>query len=243
MPRAIRRTRSSSLVARLGRWVVGLSAGFVMLSVLSVLLFRWLPVPVSSVMIERELQALSEGRAPGYDYRWVDYADISPQLKLAVIAAEDQRFPAHHGFDQQQIQQALSAWRSGGSLRGASTISQQTAKNLWLWSSSSWSRKAIEVWFTLLIEFLWPKQRILEVYLNLAEWDVGVFGAEAAARHYFGVGAAELGAGQAARLAAVLPAPRVWDPLRPNARVAQRIQWVERQMRQLGGVGYLQRLQ
>ncbi|WP_043449148.1 monofunctional biosynthetic peptidoglycan transglycosylase [Halotalea alkalilenta] len=243
MPRATRRTRSPSFIARLGRWIAGLSVGFVMLSVLSVLLFRWLPVPVSSVMIERELQALSEGRAMGYDYRWVDYADISPQLKLAVIAAEDQRFPVHHGFDQQQIQQALSAWRSGGSLRGASTISQQTAKNLWLWSDSSWSRKAIEAWFTLLIEFLWPKQRILEVYLNLAEWDVGVFGAEAAARHYFGIGAAELGTGQAARLAAVLPAPRVWDPLRPNARVAQRIQWVERQMRQLGGVGYLQRLQ
>lgn len=127
----------------------------------------------------------------------------------------------------------------GGSIRGASTLSQQVSKNLFLWSGRSWLRKGLEAWFTGLIEILWPKQRILEVYLNSVEWDAGVFGAEAAARHHFSVGAASLSRQQASLLAAVLPNPRAWSAGHPSSYVARRAGWIRRQMGQLGGEGYL----
>ncbi len=137
---------------------------------------------------------------------------------------------------------ALDAWFSGDSLRGASTISQQTAKNLFLWTDRSWVRKGLEAWFTVLIELLWPKERILEVYLNIVEWDRGVFGLEAAAQHYFGVSADRLSEAQASRLAAILPNPREWSASRPSSYIVKRSQWIQRQMRQLGGSAYLERL-
>ncbi|GHB00415.1 monofunctional biosynthetic peptidoglycan transglycosylase [Modicisalibacter luteus] len=218
-------------------------AGFVTVSVLLVLLLRVVPVFGSMVMVERKVQSWVSAESLNIRHDWTPWERLSDQAKLAVIAAEDQKFPQHYGFDFDQMRKALMAWRSGDNLRGASTISQQTAKNLFLWTGRNWLRKALEAWFTVLIELLWPKERILEVYLNIAEWDNGVFGLEAAAQHYFGVSASELNTTQASRLAAILPNPREWSASRPSSYVLQRSQWIQRQMRQLGGVRYLERLE
>ncbi|MBS9404739.1 monofunctional biosynthetic peptidoglycan transglycosylase [Halomonas sp. TRM85114] len=214
--------------------------GFVALSLLLVLLFRVVPVFGSMVMVERKVASWVAREPLAIEHQWRDWEALSDHAKLAVIAAEDQRFPDHHGFDVAAIRQALEASRNGRRLRGASTISQQTAKNLFLWTGRHWVRKGIEAWFTLLIEALWPKQRILEVYLNIVEWDNGVFGLEAASQHYFGVSASQLSAAQASRLAAILPNPRDWDAARPSAHVEQRSAWIRQQMNNLGGAGYLE---
>lgn len=159
-----------------------------------------------------------------------------------MIAAEDQRFPDHYGFDFVEIQQALEDQEEGQALRGASTLTQQTAKNLFLWSGRSWIRKGLEMWFTVLLEVLWPKQRILEVYLNIAEFGQYTFGVESASQRFFNKPAARLTAGEAARLAAVLPNPLRYRVDQPSDYIRKRQRWIERQMRQLGGVAYLDRL-
>jgi monofunctional biosynthetic peptidoglycan transglycosylase len=156
-----------------------------------------------------------------------------------VVASEDQRFPVHHGFDFKQIQAALEKAGDGGRMRGASTISQQVAKNLFLWNGRSSIRKGAEVWFTLLIEILWPKQRILEVYLNLAEFGPGIYGAQAAAQQIFGKSAARLTREEGARLAAVLPNPKQLRAALPSAYVLRRQGEIERQMAALGGTAWL----
>ncbi|OLO10362.1 monofunctional biosynthetic peptidoglycan transglycosylase [Chromohalobacter japonicus] len=224
------------------RFLLFVILGFVGLSVLLVLVFRVVPVFGSTVMLERKIESWVSGEPISIQQQWRPWASLSDNTKLAVIASEDQRFPMHHGFDFNQMQKALDAWFSGDSLRGASTISQQTAKNLFLWTGRTWVRKGFEAWFTVLIELLWPKERILEVYLNVVEWDSGVFGLEAAAQHYFGVHADQLTAAQASRLAAILPNPREWSASRPSAYIQQRSQWIRQQMRQLGGSAYLERL-
>ncbi len=224
------------------RFLLFVILGFVGLSVLLVLVFRVVPVFGSTVMLERKIESWVSGEPISIHQQWRPWASLSDNAKLAVIASEDQRFPMHHGFDFNQMQKALDAWFSGDSLRGASTISQQTAKNLFLWTDRTWVRKGFEAWFTVLIELLWPKERILEVYLNVVEWDSGVFGLEAAAQHYFGVHADQLTAAQASRLAAILPNPREWSASRPSAYIQQRSQWIRQQMRQLGGSAYLERL-
>ncbi|MCK0744320.1 monofunctional biosynthetic peptidoglycan transglycosylase [Chromohalobacter nigrandesensis] len=224
------------------RFLLFVILGFVGLSVLLVLVFRVVPVFGSTVMLERKIESWVSGEPITIQQQWRPWASLSDNAKLAVIASEDQRFPMHHGFDFDQMQKALDAWFSGDSLRGASTISQQTAKNLFLWTGRTWVRKGFEAWFTVLIELLWPKERILEVYLNVVEWDSGVFGLEAAAQHYFGVSADQLTAAQASRLAAILPNPREWSASRPSAYIQQRSRWIQRQMRQLGGSAYLERL-
>ncbi|WP_280561803.1 monofunctional biosynthetic peptidoglycan transglycosylase [Chromohalobacter sp. 48-RD10] len=224
------------------RFLLFVIFGFVGLSVLLVLVFRVVPVFGSTVMLERKIESWVSGEPIAIHQQWRPWAGLSDDAKLAVIASEDQRFPMHHGFDFDQMQKALDAWFSGDSLRGASTISQQTAKNLFLWTDRNWIRKGFEAWFTVLIELLWPKERILEVYLNIVEWDRGVFGLEAAAQHYFGVSADQLSAAQASRLAAILPNPREWSASRPSTYIQQRSQWIRQQMRQLGGSAYLERL-
>ncbi|MBV2134123.1 monofunctional biosynthetic peptidoglycan transglycosylase [Pseudomonas sp. MAP12] len=211
-------------------------------SVLLVLLLRWLPPPGSALMVERKVESWIDGQPIDLQRDWRPWAELPDDLKVAVIAAEDQRFAEHWGFDMTAIRAALAHNERGGSLRGASTLSQQVAKNLFLWSGRSWLRKGLEAWFTVLIETLWPKQRILEVYLNSAEWGTGVFGAEAAAQHHFGKGAPYLSSQQASLLAAVLPNPRDWSASRPSGYVQQRAGWIRRQMRQLGGSHYLNRL-
>jgi monofunctional glycosyltransferase len=204
------------------------------LSIASVALLRWVDPPTSAFMLARQLETQA-----GVDYRWVDWRRLSSQLPIALVAAEDQQFPRHRGFDVAAIEAALSERGGAGPRRGASTISQQVAKNLFLWSGRSWLRKAVEAWFTAWIELWWSKQRILEVYANIAEFGDGIYGAEAAAQRFFGKPAAALDAAESARLAAVLPNPRRYSVARPGAYVQQRQQWIERQVRQLGGPGYL----
>ncbi|QTP58122.1 monofunctional biosynthetic peptidoglycan transglycosylase [Billgrantia antri] len=223
------------------RWAALVGAAFVVLSIVLVLMLRYVPVYGSMVMLERKVEAWAAGETLPLRHQWRPWAELSDHAKLAVIAAEDQRFALHHGFDVDEIRRAWEASRNGATLRGASTISQQTAKNLFLWTGRSWLRKGFEAWFTVLLEALWPKQRILEVYLNIVEWDHGVFGLEAAGQHYFGVSAGRLSETQASRLAAILPNPRHWDATRPGPHVERRSQWIRQQMRNLGP-GYLEQL-
>ncbi|WP_285419156.1 monofunctional biosynthetic peptidoglycan transglycosylase [Pseudomonas sp. efr-133-TYG-5] len=208
-------------------------------SIVLVLVFRFVPPPGTALMIERKVESWVDGEPIDLQRTWKPWDEISDDLKVAVMAGEDQKFPEHWGFDFDAIQAALAHNELGGSIRGASTLSQQVSKNLFLWSGRSYLRKGLEAWFTALIEVFWPKQRILEVYLNSVEWDDGVFGAEAAARHHFGVSAKSLSRQQASYLAAVLPNPRVWSASHPTAYVARRAGWIRQQMSQLGGTSYL----
>ncbi|WP_261643837.1 monofunctional biosynthetic peptidoglycan transglycosylase [Erwinia mallotivora] len=205
----------------------------------AILLFSFLPVPFSAVMAERQLTAWFRGDF-GYVAHsdWVGMDDIAPWMPLAVIAAEDQKFPEHWGFDVQAIQTVLD--NEGGRMRGASTLSQQTAKNMFLWDGRSWIRKGLEAGLTVGIETVWTKRRILTVYLNVAEFGKGVFGVEEASQRYFHKPASRLTMSEAALLAAVLPNPIRFRADAPSAYVRQRQQWILRQMRQLGGEGFLQ---
>jgi monofunctional biosynthetic peptidoglycan transglycosylase len=200
-----------------------------------VALLRFVPPPTTAFMLAHR----ASGTHAEVDFRWVPAARLSPHLPIALVAAEDQAFRAHHGFDLASIQKALAERERGGT-RGASTISQQVAKNLFLWSGRSWVRKGLEAYFTVLIELLWSKQRIIEVYANVAEFGDGVYGAEAASRRYFGRSAAQLTSRQAALLAAVLPNPKQMRVDRPTRYVWRRVDWIERQVRQLGGAQYFE---
>jgi len=205
-----------------------------LLSVVVVAMFRWVPVPVTAFMIRDSV--------PDQQHDWVPWSAISRHAAAAVIAAEDQKFLEHDGFDFEAIDKAMTDAKRGRRLRGASTISQQVAKNLFLWPGQSWVRKGLEAWFTLWIELLWPKQRILEVYLNSAEFGRGIWGVEAASRHYFGEPAAKLTRPEAALLAAVLPNPKRYRVSNPSPFVRQRQDWILWQMRMLGGAGLLRTL-
>jgi monofunctional biosynthetic peptidoglycan transglycosylase len=222
------------------RWLLIAVIGLVGLSVLQVLVLRVVDPPFSAFMAERQLSAWAQGDwKSGVAYDWRDLDAIAPSLPLAVVAAEDQNFPVHNGFDFKAIEKARASNARGHKVRGASTISQQVAKNLFLWSGRSWVRKGIEAWYTVLIEALWPKHRILETYVNIAEFGDGVYGAQAAARRFFGVDASRLTPAQSARLAAVLPSPRRYDARRPGPYVQRRSHGIQRQMRHLGPGGDL----
>jgi monofunctional glycosyltransferase len=205
-------------------------------SVLAVASLRWINPPFTAFMAEAQAAAWSN-RDANYVYRhsWVDLDRISPNLPLAVVAAEDQKFPEHWGFDVPAIEKAYALNQHSHKVRGASTISQQVAKNLFLWSGRSYFRKGLEAYFTLLIEALWPKRRILEVYLNIAEFGYGTYGAEAAAQRFFHKPAAGLSRGDAAALAAVLPSPERFSAVAPSRYVQQRREWILGQMQALGG--------
>lgn len=230
--------------ARWGRRLLALPLLLAALTVVQVLVLRFIDPPFSAFMAARQVAAWSGGDwrfRVAYD--WRDLDQIAPHLPVALVAAEDQNFAAHRGFDLEAIAKARANNARGRKVRGASTISQQTAKNLFLWSGRSWVRKGLEAWYTVLIEALWPKWRILEVYANVAEFGDGVYGAQAAARSYFGKDAARLGPSESARLAAVLPSPKRYSVARPGPYVQRRAQSIERQMRQIGGTGYLQQIQ
>lgn len=225
---------------RLLRWSVIILAAWVALTATPVLLLRWLDPFTSAFMLRERFGArAADGAGARIAYEWVDMERISPHAALAVIAAEDQRFPFHSGFDVDSIRDSLDAAARGRRLRGASTISQQVAKNLFLWPGRSLVRKGLEAWFTVLIETMWPKRRILEVYLNIAELGHGVYGVQAASLKFFGKPAARLTPGEAALLAAVLPNPRRFRADRPSAYVLSRRDWILGQMRSLGGLAYL----
>ncbi|WP_145481999.1 monofunctional biosynthetic peptidoglycan transglycosylase [Yersinia aldovae] len=216
--------------------------GIVGLWLAGILIFAFLPVPFSMVMIERQLGAWLTGDFSYVAHSdWVPMDEISPYMALAVMAAEDQKFPGHWGFDVGAIESALSHnQRNQNRIRGASTLSQQTAKNLFLWDGRSWVRKGLEVGLTAGIELVWTKRRILTVYLNIAEFGDGIFGVEAAARHFFNKPASKLSASEAALLAAVLPNPLRFKVNAPSGYVISRQQWILRQMRQLGGKEFIQ---
>lgn len=226
----IRRIAGRIALVWLGLWLAG------------ILLFAFLPVPFSAVMAERQIGAWLRGDFSYVAHSdWVGHDEISPWMGLAVIASEDQKFPTHWGFDVAAIESVLDKKES--QMRGASTLSQQTAKNLFMWDGRSWIRKGLEAGLTVGLETVWTKRRILTVYLNIAEFGPGIFGVEAAAQRYFHKPASRLTAADAALLAAVLPNPIRYRAAAPSGYIRERQQWILRQMRQLGGEGFLQRNQ
>lgn len=229
------------LFRRLWRGLAYTLLGALLLSITAVAVLRFIDPWTSAVIVNARIAAWSDDDPQPWRLRqeWRDYDRISGQLALAVVASEDQLFPTHNGFDFQQIQKAMDEAERGRRARGASTITQQVAKNLFLWNGRSYVRKGLEAWFTLLIEWLWPKQRTLEIYLNIAEFGRGIYGAEAAAQSFFHKPASGLSRAEAARLAAVLPSPRRYRAENPGRYVQQRERQIEAQMAALGGTAYL----
>jgi monofunctional biosynthetic peptidoglycan transglycosylase len=213
--------------------------GWVLITCTMVLLLRWVHPFTSAYMLEARLHANAGYRT---HFEWVDLEDISPHAAIAVIASEDQQFPFHAGFDFKSIREAVRASERGKKLRGASTISQQVAKNLFLWNGG-FLRKGLEAYFTVLIELMWPKERILETYLNIAQFGSGVYGVEAAAQHFYHKPAARLSSPESALLAAVLPNPIRMRVDRPSTYVLSRRDWILGQMRGLGGASYLKSIE
>lgn len=244
MARGTRRSRKGSAkTARSGsllRRIIG-AAGVLLLVWIAattalVASLRYVDPPVTAMMLQQSVPVRAQKHA------WAPRSAISVEAAYAVIASEDQRFLLHNGFDVEEIKRAIETYRAGGNLRGASTISQQVAKNLFLWPGKSFVRKGVEAYFTLLIETMWPKERILEVYLNVAELGEGIFGVEAAAQAYFGTSAATLRDEQAALLAAVLPNPKVLRVDAPSEYVRSRQAWILGQMRRLRADGHYREL-
>jgi len=228
--------RTHSWAGRIVRTVLWVVVVWIAATAAVVLLFRWVNPPLSAVMAETSIAAtLARDHGYALNHAWVDLTRISPNLALAVVAAEDQKFPEHWGFDVAAIEKAYALNQHSHRVRGASTITQQVAKNLFLWSGRSYFRKGLEAYFTVLIEGCWPKRRILEVYLNIAEFGYGIYGAEAAAQHYFHKPAARLTRADAALLAAVLPNPQRFRVDAPSRYVEQRRGWILSQMQALGG--------
>lgn len=224
-----RRPSPSSVWRTLAGLVLRTAVLALVTAVALVATLRFVDPPTTAYMLAAGIAARRDGE-PLPRQHWVEDACLPDSARLAVIAAEDQRFASHRGFDFGQIEAALAEARDGGRMRGASTISQQTARNLFLWSGGGWVRKGLEAGFTVLVEILWPKQRILEVYLNVAEFGPGVYGVGAAAAHFFDGQAAALSASQSALLAAVLPSPRRYDAAAPGDYLRARRRWILGQM-------------
>ncbi|MBL7936938.1 MAG: monofunctional biosynthetic peptidoglycan transglycosylase [Bacteroidia bacterium] len=203
---------------------------FFILSIVSVIIYRWVPIPVTPLMLIRDVEQLGNGKGITMKHDWVPLEEISPKLQLAVVCSEDQNYLKHYGFDLGAIKKAMKENEQGKRIRGASTITQQTAKNVFLWQGRSYIRKGLEVWFTLLIETFWSKERIMEVYLNSIEMGNGIYGAEAASQYWFHKSAKKLSKDDAAAIAAILP-----NPLRLKANpasdyVSKRKVWIKQQM-------------
>jgi len=220
-------------VRRLLGILLKVTLAFLALSVLSVIVLRFMAPPFSALMVERRIGSwFAEGRYSS-TYRWVSLDKIAPVMSAAVIASEDQKFSDHYGFDIDAIQRAMGHNERSPRTKGASTLTQQTAKNMFLWSSRSWLRKGVEAYFTVLLETFWGKRRILETYLNIVEFGDGIYGVEAAAQYYFRKPASRLNSEEAAILAAVLPNPRRYKVKSPSPYVRDRQQWILQQMYQL----------
>lgn len=231
-----------SLPVRLLQYLLWAIAGWLLLTSSLVLALRWIDPPVTAFMLIDARAGAKAAKPYRIRHHWVDGNHISAHAKVAVIAAEDQQFPNHFGFDLKSINEALEDRQSGRRVRGASTITQQVAKNLFLWPGQSWVRKGLEAYFSVLIELLWSKERILTVYLNIAEFGRGVFGVGAASEVFFKKPPARLTASQAALLAAVLPSPKRMRADSPSRYVRSRQQWIQGQMRGLGGTDLLRQL-
>jgi monofunctional biosynthetic peptidoglycan transglycosylase len=222
--------------AKLWRLFLKICLWFLIISIVSVVILRWLPVPATPLMlIQCVEQVFDSKRELKLKKDWVSLNEISPNLQLAVVCSEDQNFLEHYGFDLDAIEKAVEHNKNHKRKRGASTISQQTAKNVFLYDGRNWLRKGLEVYFTLMIELVWNKERIMEVYLNVIEFGDGVYGAEAASQQFFHTSAKNLSRSQAALLAAVLPAPRRFSASHPSGYVRGRQGWILGQMENWGG--------
>jgi monofunctional biosynthetic peptidoglycan transglycosylase len=221
----------SSILSKVLLW-------FLMVTVLWVLVYRFVNPPITLLMIQRNMERSADDKSSKMEKTWVDFDDISDNMKRAAVSAEDQLFLKHIGFDVKAIEKAFATNKKGKKIKGGSTISQQTAKNVFLWPGRSWVRKGFEAYFTLLIEILWSKERILEVYLNVIEMGDGVYGAEAAAQEYFGKSCRKLTKSQSALIAACFPNPRRWTPRKPTQYIKHRQYLILRNMRRLGPLDF-----
>ncbi len=218
------------LLTKIFRMVLRIIIFFLILSISSVILFRWVAIPLTPLMLIRCAEQKSEGKDMTLKHDWVNMEKISPKLQLAVVCSEDQNYLKHYGFDWGAIEKAMKNNELGKKIRGASTISQQTAKNVFLWPGRSYVRKGFEVYFTLLIEVCWSKERIMEVYLNSIEMGKGVYGAEAAAQFWFKKSAEKLNKDESAAIAAILPNPLKYVANPPSAYIQKRKSWIKQQM-------------
>ena len=216
------------IITKILKW---LAVGFLAISVLSVLVYRWVPVYVTPLMLIRCGESIIDGKTPAIHHRWVPLEEMSKYMPVAVIASEDANFLSHHGFDFDAIRSAAKDMKKGKRRRGASTISQQTAKNVFLTPSSTWLRKGLEAYFTVLIELLWSKERIMEVYLNSIEMGPQIYGVEAVAIRHFGCQASELTRAKCALIAATLPNPLKFSSLKPSRYMRKRQKQIEHEMR------------
>ena len=214
-------------IKKILRWMVVL---FFSSTILSVIVYRFLPVYITPLMVIRCIQQAGRGESITLHHHWVSLDEISPHMPVAVMASEDQRFLLHHGFDYNAIEKAAVHNLNGGKKRGASTISQQTAKNVFLWPGRSWVRKGFETYFTFLIELMWSKQRIMEVYLNSIEMGDGIYGVDAVAEYHFDKKAKDLFRGECALIAASLPNPLKMDSGHPTAYMRKRQREIEHEM-------------
>lgn len=218
------------LITKILRILLRIVIIFLVLSIGTTLLYKWLPVPVTPLMLIRCVEQKADGKSMVLKHDWVSLEEISPKLQLAVVCSEDQNYLNHFGFDFKAIEKAMESNAEGKKIRGASTISQQTAKNVFLWPGRSYIRKGFEVYFTLLIEVFWSKERIMEVYLNSIEMGKGIYGAEAAAKYWFKKSASKLSKDESAAIAAILPNPLKYVANPPSSYIVKRKEWIKKQM-------------
>lgn len=227
-----------SLTKKISTIITQVFLWFLLVSVLWVLAYRFINPPITLLMVLRNIERKADGKPVKLEKDWVDFEDMSDNMKRAAVSAEDQLFLKHVGFDVKAIEKAFATNKKGRKIKGGSTISQQTAKNVFLWPGRSWIRKGFEAYFTLLIEMMWSKERILEVYLNVIEMGDGIYGAEAAARTYYGKSCTSLSRSQAALIAACFPNPRKWTPKNPTRYIRHRQYLIVKNMRRLGPLDF-----
>lgn len=235
LPQKPRSTKAGHWFKRVLRFVGKAILGLFLFSVAMVAIYRFVPVPVTILQLSRCVEQFHDEKPIRLKKDWEPLENISNKLQLAVVCAEDQKFLNHHGFDIEAIEKAIEHNQKGKRVRGASTISQQTAKNVFLWEGRTWVRKGLEVYFTALIELFWSKERIMEVYLNVIEMGDGIYGAQAASKHYFKKDASQISSTEAALLASILPSPRKYSAVNPSGFVRGRQSWTMGQMNHWGG--------
>lgn len=226
------------MIKRLFKFIFKCILWLFALSIVLVVLFKWVPVPITPLMVIRNFETSQNDKSSGWHHDWVSINEISKNLQLAVICSEDQNFLIHNGFDMKAIEKAFESNKTGRRIRGASSISQQTAKNVFLWPQRSWLRKGLEAYFTFLIELIWSKERIMEVYLNSIEMGNGIYGAEAASQYWFKKSASKLSQQEAAAIAAILPNPKRYRANPASNYIQSRKEWIVRQMYFFGPLDY-----
>jgi monofunctional biosynthetic peptidoglycan transglycosylase len=226
------------MIKKLFKFIFKLIFGLFILSIAMVFLYKWVPVPATPLMLIRSVENFQDDKPFIFEHDWVSIDKISKNLQLAVICSEDQNFLIHNGFDVKAIEKAYQDNKKGKNIKGASTISQQTAKNVFLWPQRSWLRKGLEVYFTFLIETIWSKERIMEVYLNSIEMGNGIYGAEAAAYYWYKKPASKLSQYESASIAAILPNPLKYKAKPASNYIERRKIWIVRQMGYFGKLDY-----